>query len=44
MRVHCPVCGEENLRTRCAHDASFVGDVQHDEVIALALELFRDTK
>ncbi|USX16795.1 glycosyltransferase family 9 protein [Oxalobacteraceae bacterium OTU3CAMAD1] len=44
MRVHCPVCGEENLRTRCAHDASFVADVGHDEVIALALELFRDTK
>ena len=43
-RVHCPVCGEENLRTRCAHDASFVADVGHDEVIALALELFHDTK
>ena len=43
-RVHCPVCGGENLRTRCAHDASFVADVGHDEVIALALELFHDTK
>lgn len=43
MRVHCPVCGEQNLHTRCAHDASFVADVGHDEVIALALESFRDT-
>lgn len=43
-RVQCPVCGEENLHTRCAHDVSFVADVRHDEVIALALELFRDTK
>ena len=43
-RVHCPVCGDENLRARCAHDASFVADVGHDEVIALALELFRDAK
>lgn len=43
-RIHCPVCGEENLHTRCQHDASFVADVDHDEVIALALELFRDTK
>lgn len=43
-RIHCPVCGEENLHTRCAHDASFVADVGRDEVIALALELFRETK
>ena len=43
-RVRCPVCGEENLHTRCAHDVSFVADVGHDEVIALALELFRATK
>ncbi|MBP1203339.1 ADP-heptose:LPS heptosyltransferase [Duganella sp. 1411] len=43
-RIHCPVCGEENLHTRCPHDASFVADVGQDEVIALALELFRDTK
>nr|WP_315393648.1 glycosyltransferase family 9 protein [uncultured Duganella sp.] len=41
-RVHCPVCGQENLHTRCAHEASFVADVGHDEVIALALDLFRD--
>ncbi|WP_019142569.1 glycosyltransferase family 9 protein [Noviherbaspirillum massiliense] len=40
-RIHCPVCGAENLRTRCAHDASFVDDVTLEEVIALALDLFR---
>lgn len=42
-RVHCPVCGAENLKTRCAHDASFVADVRPDEVIALAIELLRST-
>lgn len=40
-RTHCPVCGEENLRTRCAHDASFVDDVRFEEVFALAMELYR---
>jgi ADP-heptose:LPS heptosyltransferase len=39
-RIHCPVCGAENLTTRCAHDASFVDDVAIDTVTALALELF----
>jgi ADP-heptose:LPS heptosyltransferase len=39
-RIHCPVCGMENLSTRCAHDASFVDDVAIDTVTALALELF----
>nr|WP_054268000.1 MULTISPECIES: glycosyltransferase family 9 protein [Massilia] len=42
LRVHCPVCGEENIRTRCAHDASFVDVVTQDEVNALALGLLRD--
>ncbi|MDM5177953.1 glycosyltransferase family 9 protein [Massilia sp. DJPM01] len=42
LRVHCPVCGEENIRTRCAHDASFVDDVRQDEVNALALGLLRE--
>lgn len=41
VRVHCPVCGAENRKTRCAHDACFVDDVPLDEVAALALELFR---
>jgi ADP-heptose:LPS heptosyltransferase len=43
-RVHCPVCGAENLVTRCEHDVSFVDDVTLDEVIALALDLFLDQR
>lgn len=41
VRVHCPRCGAENLKTRCEHDASFVADVPVEEVAALARELFR---
>jgi ADP-heptose:LPS heptosyltransferase len=40
LRTNCPVCGAENLRTRCEHDVSFVDDVQVEEVIALAMPLF----
>lgn len=40
-RIHCPVCGVENLHTRCPHDVSFVDDVREEEVIFLATELFR---
>jgi ADP-heptose:LPS heptosyltransferase len=36
VRTRCPVCDEDNLRTRCPHDASFVADVGIDEVEALA--------
>lgn len=35
-RLHCPVCGEENVHRRCAHDACFVADVDTAEVITLA--------
>ncbi|HYD97118.1 MAG TPA: glycosyltransferase family 9 protein [Noviherbaspirillum sp.] len=41
LRIHCAVCGEENLKTRCEHDASFVDGVAVDEVAALALDLLR---
>jgi ADP-heptose:LPS heptosyltransferase len=37
-RVHCPVCGLENLHARCPHDVSFVDDIGVDEVAALALQ------
>ncbi len=40
-RIHCPVCGEENIDTRCAHDGSFVDDVSVEEVLAHAIDLFR---
>lgn len=39
-RVHCPACGADNLHRRCEHDPSFVADVDTEEVITLALELF----
>lgn len=35
VRTQCPVCGVENLKTRCAHDASFVDGVTVEEVMAL---------
>jgi ADP-heptose:LPS heptosyltransferase len=41
VRVHCPVCGAENLRTRCPHDASFVAEVPVDEVTSMATSLLR---
>ena len=44
LRVHCPVCGEENLKSRCAHDVSFVDGVTVDEVIGLAMELFESKR
>jgi len=36
VRTRCPVCDQDNLRTRCPHDVSFVADVGIDEVEALA--------
>lgn len=41
VRVHCPVCGAENRKTRCPHDVCFVDDVPVDDVAGMALELFR---
>lgn len=40
MQLDCPVCGVRNLRTRCAHDTSYVDEVNVDAVRALALERF----
>jgi ADP-heptose:LPS heptosyltransferase len=39
-RTHCLVCGQENRKSRCAHDVCFVDDVTTEEVMALALELY----
>jgi ADP-heptose:LPS heptosyltransferase len=41
VRVHCPVCGVENLHTRCPHDASFVAEVAVDAVTSMATSLLR---
>lgn len=40
-RVHCPVCGVENLTQRCPHNASFVADVALGDVASLAIDLYR---
>ena len=44
IRVHCPVCGAENLQTRCPHDDSFIDDVSTGQVLALALELYEQAR
>lgn len=41
LRLHCPVCGAENVRFRCPHDPSFVSDVPVDQVTELAVSLLR---
>jgi ADP-heptose:LPS heptosyltransferase len=41
LRTHCPVCGQDNVTTRCPHDASFVDDVSLEQVHQLALNLLR---
>lgn len=41
VRVHCPVCGMENMATRCVHDPSFVDDISVDQVTAMATGLLR---
>lgn len=40
VRVHCPVCGVENIAVRCPHDVSFVDDVSLDTVAGMAKELY----
>jgi ADP-heptose:LPS heptosyltransferase len=40
VRTHCPVCGAENRKTRCPHDVCFVDDVETEEVLGMAVELF----
>ena len=44
LRVQCPVCGVENLKTRCEHDNSFVDGVTLEEASHLALALYREQK
>jgi ADP-heptose:LPS heptosyltransferase len=41
VRIHCPVCGMENVRARCSHDPSFVDDVPVDQVMDMATSLLR---
>ena len=39
LRTRCPVCGEENLVSRCPHDVSFVDEISPAEVSAMAQRL-----
>jgi ADP-heptose:LPS heptosyltransferase len=39
MQVQCPVCGKENINTRCSHEVSFVGNVGVEEIRQHALDL-----
>lgn len=39
LRTHCPVCGQDNVTSRCAHNESFVDDVSLEQVHHLALNL-----
>ncbi|MGJ7917378.1 glycosyltransferase family 9 protein [Massilia sp. LXY-6] len=41
LRTCCPVCGRDNVATRCPHDESFVADVGLEQVAHLALSLLR---
>jgi ADP-heptose:LPS heptosyltransferase len=42
FRIHCPVCGVDCMRDSCEHDASFVADVQVQDVAGAALDLMDD--
>ncbi|MEN3292549.1 MAG: hypothetical protein V7642_1802 [Burkholderiales bacterium] len=39
LHVRCPVCGIENVDTRCPHDVSFVAKVPVNEVLDMAFDL-----
>lgn len=41
LQVRCPVCGAENMNSRCPHDVSFVAQVSVDDVLQLAFDLLR---
>jgi ADP-heptose:LPS heptosyltransferase len=40
FRSTCPMCGAEQVHTRCAHDPSMVADVPVEEVTDAALDLY----
>ncbi|HZT99099.1 MAG TPA: glycosyltransferase family 9 protein, partial [Ktedonobacteraceae bacterium] len=39
-RINCPVCGRDNMSTRCEHQVSFLDDISVEEVCQAALDLF----
>jgi ADP-heptose:LPS heptosyltransferase len=41
LQTRCPVCGQDNIATRCPHDESFVAGVSLEQVEQLALSVLR---
>jgi len=39
LQTRCPVCGQDNIASRCGHDASFVAEVSVEQVERLAASL-----
>jgi ADP-heptose:LPS heptosyltransferase len=39
VRIRCPVCGQENLTTRCPHEDSFVAELSLEQVERLVWSL-----
>ncbi len=44
LRTACPVCGQDNTGRRCEHDPSFIADIAVEEVVAQALDLWRQER
>lgn len=44
LQVSCPICGIENMHTRCEHDVSFVAKVTVDEVLGMAFDLLTQAR
>lgn len=42
QQLHCPVCGEEQVETRCEHDVSFVSAITVDQVEAALAEILAE--
>ncbi len=43
-RMHCPVCGAHNGNGRCAHDVSFIDEIDPAPVAAAALDLLQASR
>lgn len=40
VTTDCPVCGRDNVASRCAHDPCFVDDITEQAVLTLTLDLW----
>jgi ADP-heptose:LPS heptosyltransferase len=43
FRLHCVVCGTDNIATVCEHETSLIGDIPVSEVLAAACDLLNAT-